>query len=198
MTYLSRGCIRRPVGFVPGHGKIPSSGRLIHRALFVLFAMAAAEPALSQDFDHAISRAVTVVSQPATTPTSEAISRAVTVVNESATPVHSEAISRAATVVNNTSIPVFSEAISRAVTAVNDRAFLVFGEAISRAATACNAAGRGDVDSNGVIDLTDLSVFVDVLLGQDTNVLHIEAADVSCDGTVDGLDIQPFVFAVLQ
>lgn len=51
----------------------------------------------------------------------------------------------------------------------------------------------GDLDRDGDRDIDDLSVMVNVLLGADTNPIHLAAADVDDSGTVDGLDIPPFV-----
>ena len=121
----------------------------------------------------------------------EAISRAVTVVNR-ADPVFDEAISRAATVVNRTD-PVFDEAISRPSTVVN-RTNPVFDEAISRAATACNAAGLGDHDGDGSVDLDDFAELDACLTGPDGEPpdATCEVFDFDCDHDVDLRDFGGF------
>ncbi len=42
-----------------------------------------------------------------------------------------------------------------------------------------------------------LAPFIDVLLGVDADPLHVARSDMNCDGAVDGLDIQPFVEAMI-
>ncbi|MCG8404984.1 MAG: hypothetical protein MI923_07290 [Phycisphaerales bacterium] len=56
---------------------------------------------------------------------------------------------------------------------------------------------KGDFDLDGAADLDDVSDFVDVLLGLDTDPVHAVQADMNCDGLCNGDDIQPFVGAVL-
>lgn len=57
--------------------------------------------------------------------------------------------------------------------------------------------GDGDFDGNGVVDQTDLNVFVSVLLGVDTDPAHLATADLTGDGQSDGEDIHLFVQAML-
>ena len=103
-----------------------------------------------------------------------------------------EAISRAATVVNRTD-PVFDEAISRPSTVVN-RTNPVFDEAISRAATACNAAGLGDHDGDGSVDLDDFAELDACLTGPDGEPpdATCEVFDFDCDHDVDLRDFGGF------
>ncbi|MBK8268784.1 MAG: hypothetical protein IPK83_10970 [Planctomycetes bacterium] len=56
----------------------------------------------------------------------------------------------------------------------------------------------GDLNGDGLIDWTDQEIFVAVLLGDDTNALHVNASDLNLDGEVDGRDAQAFVDSVLQ
>jgi len=49
-----------------------------------------------------------------------------------------------------------------------------------------------DMDDDTDVDLDDLPIFVNVLLGLDTTPVRVARADVNCDGSVDGRDIQPF------
>lgn len=56
---------------------------------------------------------------------------------------------------------------------------------------------RGDIDGDGEIDLSDVAVFVDVLLEVDMSPAHISRADVNCDGFANGADIQPLVDTLL-
>ncbi len=48
----------------------------------------------------------------------------------------------------------------------------------------------GDLNGDGVVSMSDLDLFVQVLLGTDTNGEHIARGDVNCSGTVDGRDVQ--------
>ncbi len=54
----------------------------------------------------------------------------------------------------------------------------------------------GDLDDDTIVDLVDLDIFVQVLLGTDTDLEHLIVADGNVDCVVDGLDIQPFVDAM--
>jgi len=49
-----------------------------------------------------------------------------------------------------------------------------------------------DMDDDADVDVDDLPIFVNVLLGVDATPYRVARADVNCDGSVDGLDIQPF------
>ncbi len=55
----------------------------------------------------------------------------------------------------------------------------------------------GDVDGNGVLDVADLTPFLDVLLGLDLDPAHLGASDVNCDGVANGGDIQDMVDVLL-
>lgn len=63
--------------------------------------------------------------------------------------------------------------------------------------TATPGVTQGDVDGNGSAELADLPLFINVLLGLDTDPMHVAASDTNCDGTVDGLDIQGEVAILL-
>lgn len=61
-----------------------------------------------------------------------------------------------------------------------------------------------DINGDGAVDITsgdasvnDVTVFVDVLLGSNTDVCPLQKADVDLSGDVDGLDVQAFVTALL-
>ncbi len=56
----------------------------------------------------------------------------------------------------------------------------------------------GDIDGDGDVDLADGAVLVDVLLGLDIDPQHAAQSDINQDGTPNGLDIQPFLDAMLQ
>jgi hypothetical protein len=56
----------------------------------------------------------------------------------------------------------------------------------------------GDLDGDNDCDADDLTVFVTVLLDPTVDVGLALLADVNCDGTADGLDVQPFVDAMLS
>ncbi|HVP13358.1 MAG TPA: hypothetical protein VMV94_19445 [Phycisphaerae bacterium] len=67
------------------------------------------------------------------------------------------------------------------------------GPTVSTAAVVVVINGSGDLDGNGHCDVQDVPLFVAVLLGEDTNPAHRSAADLTCDGDVDGQDVQAFV-----
>ncbi|MCB9852244.1 MAG: hypothetical protein H6819_04040 [Phycisphaerales bacterium] len=54
----------------------------------------------------------------------------------------------------------------------------------------------GDFDGDGIVNSTDLSLFVDVLLGTNSNPEHRICADENADGMVNGLDVASFVAAL--
>ena len=54
------------------------------------------------------------------------------------------------------------------------------------------------MDGDGDLDLNDVTDFVNVLLGLDTDPVHLAAADLNGDHAADGLDIQMFVDAMLR
>ncbi len=56
---------------------------------------------------------------------------------------------------------------------------------------------QGDVNDDNQVNLLDTPLFVDVLLGVDTDPMRVNASDMNCDGQVDGLDIEPFVAQLL-
>lgn len=55
-----------------------------------------------------------------------------------------------------------------------------------------------DLDLDGDVDGTDLTVFVRVLLGQDNDPMRTIIADVNADGTTDIADVPAFVSSLLQ
>ncbi|MCA9255446.1 MAG: hypothetical protein KDA33_07395, partial [Phycisphaerales bacterium] len=55
----------------------------------------------------------------------------------------------------------------------------------------------GDANCDASVDLDDISVFTDVLLGADTTHCHVLRSDVNNDGQADGLDVAGFIDAVL-
>lgn len=56
---------------------------------------------------------------------------------------------------------------------------------------------RADLNDDGFVDVMDLTSFVDVLLGQDSDAFHALRSDVDCSGVVDGNDVQAFVMSYL-
>lgn len=56
-----------------------------------------------------------------------------------------------------------------------------------------NFYALGDLDADDDVDMIDTAILADVLVGADTDALHVSRADLNCSGTADGLDIQPYV-----
>lgn len=56
---------------------------------------------------------------------------------------------------------------------------------------------EGDTNGDLTVDLDDVPIFVEVLLGLDIDPDHISASDVNCDGEVNALDIQPLLDLLL-
>jgi hypothetical protein len=56
---------------------------------------------------------------------------------------------------------------------------------------------RGDFDGNGIVNAADLVVFVNVLLGEETDCVKRLIADMNGDGKPDGGDVQLFVNALI-
>jgi hypothetical protein len=57
---------------------------------------------------------------------------------------------------------------------------------------------RGDLNGDGVVNVSDIELLVAVLLGDASDVAHAVTADMDGSGAADGLDIQPFVNALLD
>lgn len=55
----------------------------------------------------------------------------------------------------------------------------------------------GDVNGDCAVDMLDAAVFVQTLLGQDTDLTHLRNADINRDYIVDGRDVAMFVAAIL-
>lgn len=55
----------------------------------------------------------------------------------------------------------------------------------------------GDIDGNGLVNTTDLNLFINVLLGAERQALLLEHSDLNSDGLVNGLDIQPLLAAMI-
>jgi hypothetical protein len=56
----------------------------------------------------------------------------------------------------------------------------------------------GDIDCNGELNDLDVVLFVNVLLGTETDPDYIDRSDLNDDGETDGKDVQPFVEAFLS
>ena len=132
-------------------------------------------------------------------PNSEVVSLAFTVMNSlPESPAPDEVLSRSFTVGNSDPTRLSDyEGISRSFTVgLKIESDYIVTEAISRASTVCNLINQGDIDGNGATDSSDISLFVGVLLGTDSDPIHRERSDFTCDGLADGQDIEPFVIAV--
>jgi hypothetical protein len=55
----------------------------------------------------------------------------------------------------------------------------------------------GDLDGDGDVDEGDTAIFIAVLFGTDAEPEHMARADLNHSGTADGLDVHPFVDALL-
>lgn len=56
----------------------------------------------------------------------------------------------------------------------------------------------GDIDGDGDCDSEDLQVFIDVLIGLDSNAVHVAASDMNHDGIADGNDVPGFVVVLMR
>ncbi|HPF37570.1 MAG TPA: hypothetical protein P5081_08485 [Phycisphaerae bacterium] len=59
-------------------------------------------------------------------------------------------------------------------------------------------ANGGDIDNDTLIDASDVTIFVDVLLGNDTDAAHVARSDLDCSGDVNGLDVAVMVARLLE
>ncbi len=55
----------------------------------------------------------------------------------------------------------------------------------------------GDINDDGVANMDDVPVFAAVLSGADTDPSHVAASDMNNDGGADGLDVRPFLDAMI-
>lgn len=56
----------------------------------------------------------------------------------------------------------------------------------------------GDIDNNATLDATDVMLFTNVLIGSDTDAMHVARSDLDCSGTVNGLDVAVMVTRLLE
>jgi hypothetical protein len=56
----------------------------------------------------------------------------------------------------------------------------------------------GDIDGDGDVDASDQSMFVSVMIGTDTDAVHISRCDLNADLSTDGRDVPPFVAVMLE
>jgi hypothetical protein len=57
--------------------------------------------------------------------------------------------------------------------------------------------GKGDINNDSLVNLADVPLFVNVLLGSDTDPARRARSDMNCDGAPDGLDVSLFVEKIL-
>jgi hypothetical protein len=149
----------------------------------------------------------------------DAISREFTVFVDSAPPHPSDAESREFTVyVGNQPLRIQTDAVSHEFTAFVDSAPPNSTDAISREFTVyfgnqplriqVDAVTReftvqfqngctGDFDGDGNVTNADLPYFIAALVDRDAPQAWRIIADFNCNGSADGIDIQPFVVAIL-
>lgn len=58
-------------------------------------------------------------------------------------------------------------------------------------------ASPGDLNGDGLVDVGDMTIFVEVLLGNDTDLGHVSGSDLNTDGDSDGRDVAGFMGAIL-
>jgi hypothetical protein len=71
------------------------------------------------------------------------------------------------------------------------------GPTVSEPAVVVVIAGTGDLNGDTRCTFEDVPLFIAVVLGEDSAPAHRSAADTTCDGDVDGQDIQSFVNLLL-
>lgn len=130
-------------------------------------------------------------------------SREVTVFNELTNPVTlKDAVSREVTVFKGPLAPplVILDVSSREVTAFNDLTNPVtIKDVVSRELSAMNTFRcTGNLTDDGDLTMADLIPFIDTMVNFSPAVQLQQAADMNCDGSADGEDIQLFVNALLS
>jgi len=55
---------------------------------------------------------------------------------------------------------------------------------------------QGDLNDDGIVDTLDAQILAAVLVGADTDPLHLCQADINADGMTDGLDVQALVLSL--
>ncbi len=179
--------------------------RRVIRALCVLMSTALvldAQGAYAQTPTDAISREVSLYNDLSPDAPTDAISREVSIYNNLTPPIDmpTDAISREVSLYNMAFAAEPTDAVSREVSIYNqsipESQVL---DAISRELSV-QAVIHCTGDFNGDFDVTtaDISAFAQVLTGADTHPARRDAADVNCDGSANGNDIQPFVDAILM
>jgi len=56
----------------------------------------------------------------------------------------------------------------------------------------------GDIDGDGLVNMTDLELFIGVLLGTNNGAVYFDRSEMNGDGIVNGDDVQPFVHAIVR
>ena len=62
----------------------------------------------------------------------------------------------------------------------------------------CESFPQGDINLDGTVDLEDLNLGIDVVLGLEIDPGILDRADVYIDGSVDSLDIMTLVNVILS
>ena len=57
---------------------------------------------------------------------------------------------------------------------------------------------RGDVNDNGLVDITDVTALIDYVLGGDASAINMDAADCDEDGFVNITDVTALIDYVLS
>lgn len=130
-------------------------------------------------------------------------SREMTVFNDLTNPVAlKEVISREITVFKGQAAtpPVILDVSSREVTVFNDLTNpAAINDVVSRELSAMNTFRcTGNLTDDGDVTMADLMPFIDTMVNFNPAAQLQQAADMNCDGSADGKDIQLFVDALLS
>lgn len=60
------------------------------------------------------------------------------------------------------------------------------------------SAGQGDVDGDGLMNIKDVTILIDVLVGSDVDTFYIESADLNKNGRIDIGDVTSLIDSILN
>ena len=56
---------------------------------------------------------------------------------------------------------------------------------------------KGDIDGNGTVDITDVNLVINIILGKETRADYMSRADMDGNGTIDITDVNPVITIIL-